>query len=71
MQPGRTRNRFTTSFKQTLAAICFPSSMFLIRIRHTRTLSFQHSVVNNMLIDGPDRKDGGQGMPEESELSFS
>ena len=59
MQPGRTRNRFTASFKQTLATICFPSCLFLIRTRHTRTLNLQRLVVNDMLIDGPDRKDVG------------
>jgi len=71
MQPRTTRNRFTASFKQALAAIRFPCGLFLIWIRHTRTLSFQHSVVNNMLIDGPDRKDGDPGDQEDSEVSFS
>lgn len=61
MQPGRPRNRFTASFKQALAAICFPGCLFLIRTRHTRTLNLQHPVVNDMLIDGPDRKDAGPG----------
>jgi hypothetical protein len=70
LPPGRARNRFIASFKQTPAAIRFPGSLFLILVRHTRTLNSQHLVVNNMLNDGPDRNDVGWDR-KGSELSIS